>query len=84
MNRDELEEWEQDHKDNQLSSGAYILYLRLYITELESKTCKNCKYSGLYTMGYMPCMNDNVKDLLNDGKVIDDFGCNKWEANYEA
>jgi DNA recombination-dependent growth factor C len=45
--------------------------------DFENRTCKNCKHSGLYVMGYMPCLNE--ESLMFQIDVFDEFGCNKFK-----
>lgn len=40
MTKEELNEWQKDYESEQLSSGAFILYLKLYISEQEDKLKK--------------------------------------------
>ena len=47
------------------------------IIEQSRNSCKNCKYSGPYTMGWMPCLNEENVEIIK--QVVDDFHCNRWE-----
>ena len=45
--------------------------------DFENRTCSNCKHSGLYIVGYMPCRNE--ESLMFKREVFDEFGCNKFK-----
>jgi len=59
MKREELNKWSNDYDNQQLSGGAFILYLKLYISDLESKT----NDSDL-TIAYMSGQADMEKKML--------------------
>lgn len=87
MSNEELEEWGNDWKNEKLSSGAFILYLKLYISDFESRTCGSCKYwdkddSGYgFMLGY--CNKDVGNSFTINNATKHDFGCNKWEFKNE-
>ena len=68
---------------NPLKPRQQIKWLRYHIDEIyddfESRTCKRCKHSGLYVMGWMPCLHPDNELIIKE--VVDDFGCNKFERN---
>ncbi|GEM_PF-4284331 len=71
-------------------AGFTIEKLQNHIKELEvenaelkePKTCRTCAYSGAYTMGWMPCMNESVGDLFKYG-INDNFGCVFYKYMHE-
>ena len=67
--------WMEDNSYNDYPKDDIV---NLIYDDFESRTCKNCKHSGLYTKGWMPCLHPENEYHIKE--VHDDFGCNKWEA----
>ena len=75
MTREEAyEKWLDRGKDDEVSDLVDAIY-----DDFKSRTCKRCKFSGLYVMGWMPCLHP--ENELTIKEVLDDFGCNKFEGN---
>jgi len=78
MKREEAKEFEYSlDVDGYYYKDVELVIDNIY-DDFESRTCKNCKHSGLYTKGWMPCLHPENEYHIKE--VHDDFGCNKWEA----
>ena len=81
MNREQAKElkYMRSKQSESISFDRLDFMLDEIYDDFESRTCKSCKYSGLYTMGWMPCLHPENEYHIKE--VHDDFGCNKWEPN---